>query len=382
MIRLPSKLLSTFIACVATLLAVSCKKTEATEKPCCEKTDKAEAIMGSHCETASNRANEILKESDIPASKGSNPLILIKGGTYLQGSGGDQWTLPRELPQHQVQVNSFYMQEHEVTNAEFALFVKQTGYKTTAEKPVDWEQLKKELPPGTPKPSDDMLLPGSMVFVAPTSITGLEDFSQWWRWIKGADWKHPLGPDSNLSGKENHPVVHISYFDAQAYAKWAGMRLPTEAEWEWAARGGLKDATYPWGNEHVGKGTAKCNYWTGKFPMENTQEDGFYYTAPVKSYKPNGYGLYDMAGNVWEMCSDKMDVDYYQKLANAKTQNPKGPDKYNYPQDPSASKRVVRGGSFLCNDSYCSSYRVSARMANSEDTGMNHTGFRLVKNAN
>ncbi|MFP9115243.1 formylglycine-generating enzyme family protein [Flavobacterium sp. RHBU_3] len=371
--------------CLALLLSLSaCKKKEETvtaNKSCCEKVNKADAIIAANCENSSSRSAQIMAASGALAdAKGDNKLILIPAGTYMQGSNGDKWALPRELPQHEVSVNSFYMQEHEVTNAEFAKFVKETGYITTAEKPVDWEQLKKELPPGTPKPSDEMLKAGSMVFVAPPAVKGLDDYSQWWQWVKGADWKHPQGPKSDLKGLENHPVVHISYYDALAYAKWAGMRLPTEAEWEWAARGGLKNATYPWGNEYVEKGAAKCNYWTGNFPTENTKKDGYYYTAPVKSYKANGYGLYDMAGNVWEMCLDKMDVDYYKTLvANGVKNNPQGPKNYNYPQDPSASKRVVRGGSFLCNDSYCSSYRVSARMANSEDTGMNHTGFRLVK---
>jgi len=362
---------------IAAILLVGCKKNE--DKACCEKVSKANFLMASsNCESSGNRAAKMMEGTQNASTQ--NKLMLIPEGTYMQGSNGDKWALPREFPQHEVKVNSFYMQEHEVTNAEFSKFVEKTGYVTTAEKPVDWEQLKKELPPGTPKPVPEVLQPGSMVFVAPDKVNGLEDFSQWWRWVKGANWRHPEGPGSDLKGKENHPVVHLSYYDAEAYAKWMGMRLPTEAEWEWAARGGLKNKIYPWGDEHVSKGQVKCNYWTGDFPITNTQTDGYYYSAPVKSFKANGYGLYDMAGNVWEMCSDKMDVDYYKTLAkNASTVNPKGPAKTNYPMDPYASKRVVKGGSFLCNDSYCSSYRVSARMANFEDTGMIHTGIRLVK---
>lgn len=374
------------------LLVVSCKNETSKKEILSEKVE-------SHinCEQAGSRAGVLMgasnskKTSQISESKDivspdvdiKDEMVLIPSGTFMMGASDNQWALPRESPQHKVKVDAFYMDVHEVTNAQFAKFVEATGYVTIAERPIDWEEMKKQLPPGTPKPADDVLQPGSMVFVAPEQVTNLEDFSQWWQWVHGANWRHPLGPDSSIDGLENHPVVHIAYFDALAYAKWIGKRLPTEAEWEWAARGGLNDNLYTWGTEYVETGDPKCNFWTGTFPTENTKADGYYYTAPVKSYPPNGYNLYDMAGNVWEICADWFDEHYYDSFdAEVAAENPIGPNQSNYAREPFDPKRVVRGGSFLCNDNYCSSYRVSARMPNSQDTGMNHTGFRLVKDLN
>ena len=310
----------------------------------------------------------------------SMKMAYIPEGIYAMGSSNPNEALKRELPKHQVKVNAFYMDIHEVTNAQFSAFVAATNYKTIAECEIDWSKLKKQLPENTPKPKSDVLQPGSMVFVASNDIYNMIDISQWWRWTKGANWKHPYGPESSIQGKAQDPVVHICYHDALAYAKWCEKRLPTEAEWEWAARGGLKNKVYPWGNISVEKGTPKCNYWTGVFPTQNTKEDGFDGVAPVMQYEPNGYGLYDMAGNIWEICSDWYDENYYSSLKITETQdNPKGPKTWNYPLEPLDPKRVIRGGSFLCNNSYCSSYRVSARMPYSQDTGMSHTGFRCVK---
>lgn len=305
-------------------------------------------------------------------------MVLIPGGTFEMGADNEQAS-EDEYPKHKVTVDSFYMDITEVTNAQFQQFVNATGYITTAERKPDWEEIKKTVPPGTPKPADSLLIAASLVFKSSNGPVDLNNYSQWWSWVAGADWKHPEGPRSSIKGKENFPVVHVSWDDAMAYCKWAGKRLPTEAEWEYAARGGLNNNIYPWGNEHVSVGAPKANSWEGKFPYSNDQRDGFFKYAPVKTYNCNRYGLFDMAGNVWEWCSDWYDHNYYQTIANNTTVNPKGPQRSYDPQDPYTPKRVLRGGSFLCNDSYCSGYRVARRMKSSPDTGLEHTGFRCVK---
>jgi len=306
-------------------------------------------------------------------------MVMIPGGNFLMGAEG-RLALDREYPKHPVKVDSFYMEAYEVTNAEFMAFANATGYKTIAEQPVDWEELKKQLPAGTPKPPDENLAPGSLVFVPRQGVVDLSNYFQWWAWTTGANWRQPNGPGSSIEGKDDHPVVHIALADAKTYAKWASKRLPTEAEWEWAARGDLEEQRYPWGDIDVNQSPYQCNFWQGKFPSENTGADGFVDTAPVGSFAPNGFGLYDMAGNVWEIMSDWYDIRYYQSLSQTSfTDNPKGPDRSYNPQSPYAQHTVIKGGSFLCNDSYCASYRVSARMPLEIDAAMNHVGFRLVK---
>lgn len=306
-------------------------------------------------------------------------MVLIPGGEFMMGAEGPL-ALPREYPKHPVRVDGFYMDTHEVTNAEFRAFVEATGYKTIAERPIDWEELKKQVPPGTPKPPDEMLEAGSLVFNPPPNVTDLSNYFQWWSWTKKADWQHPDGPGSTIEGKDDHPVVHIALADAKAYANWAGKRLPTEAEWEWAARGGLKDEPYPWGSKDVNLAPYECNFFQGSFPSTNLVADGYEKSAPVGSFKPNGYGLYDMAGNVWEITSDWFNEDYYKTLpTNEVTINPQGARESKYSQAPYAMHTVIKGGSFLCNDSYCASYRVSAKMPLEIDAAMNHIGFRLVK---
>jgi formylglycine-generating enzyme len=267
-----------------------------------------------------------------------------------------------------------------VTNAQFAQFVDTTGYITTAEKKPDWNEMKKELPPGTPKPDDKVLVPGSLVFVPTKGPVPLDDMSQWWTWTPGANWRHPEGPGSVIAGRENHPVVQVSWDDAAAYAKWAGKRLPTEAEWERGARGGLEGKRYVWGDEFRPGGKYMANTWQGVFPVKNTGDDGYIGTAPVGSFPANSYGLHDMAGNVWNWCADWYDEALYQERASSAVccANPVGPIQSNDPANPSAPERVIKGGSFLCNPDYCESYRPSARRGMPPDTGTSHVGFRCV----
>ncbi|WP_231465347.1 MULTISPECIES: formylglycine-generating enzyme family protein [unclassified Pedobacter] len=311
------------------------------------------------------------------ANKASHKgMVFIQGGEYLMGAV-DKDGREDEYPQHKVRLSSFWMDINEVTNAEFKKFVKATGYVTTAERKPIWEEMKKQLPEGTPKPPDSVFSAASLVFYQPKYINGFNNVAQWWHWVKGASWKHPQGPETNIIGKDNYPVIHISWEDAMSYCKWAGKRLPTEAEWEYAARGGLKDSLYPWGNEDIEKGIPKANTWQGSFPVKNTNWDKFGGLAPVKQFEPNNYGLFDMAGNVWEWCSDWYRSDYYQ-TANTISTNPTGPSDSYDPMEPLVQKKVVRGGSFMCNSAYCKGYRVTSRMKTSTDTGLEHTGFRCV----
>jgi formylglycine-generating enzyme required for sulfatase activity len=222
-------------------------------------------------------------------------------------------------------------------------------------------------------------VPGSLVFTPPDRPVPLDDITNWWKWVPGASWRHPEGPGSSIAGKDNHPVVQVSWDDAVAYAKWAGKRLPTEAEWEFASRGGLEGKKYAWGDELQPGGKTLANFWQGPFPETNTDEDGFPRTSPVKSFPPNGFGLYDMIGNVWEWCSDWYRRDTYRLDAGrSPVVNPTGPDKSYDPDEPYQPKRVTRGGSFLCSTNYCTNYRPSARRGTATDSGSSNLGFRFV----
>jgi formylglycine-generating enzyme len=325
------------------------------------------------CKQDTNQSQAQPKQSD------TNGMVLIPGGTLKMGGDSPQADA-NEYPKHAVTITEFWMDETEVSNAQFAEFVKATGYKTVAERALDWEEMQKNLPPGTPRPHDSIMQPGALVFFPTTQPVPLNDPSRWWRWVPGANWIHPEGPNSHIKGKEDHPVVQIAWEDAAAYAKWAGKRLPTEAEWEWAARGGQEATIYPWGNDLPDAGAAKANFWQGMFPYQNSLKDGFLTTAPVRSFPANGYGLYNMAGNVWEWCADWYDYDYYKNQA-ASQSNTQGPQQANNPYMPYQQEKVIRGGSFLCNDDYCSGYRNARRMGSSPDTGLNHTGFRCVRSS-
>ena len=308
-------------------------------------------------------------------------MVWVPGSTFKQGAvASDKMAMDHEKPAISVLVDGFFMDATEVTNRQFAEFIKATGYITIAERGIDWEELKKQVPPGTPKPHDSILQPGSLTFKKSKSpVANLYDFSQWWNWTIGANWQHPNGPESTIKGKENYPVVQIAYEDALAYCEWANRRLPTEAEWELASRAGSYGSVYNWGND-VSVLSEMANTWEGDFPVSNSKNDGFELRAPVKSYPANAYGLYDMAGNVWEWTSDWYNANYYKemKVQNTVLINPTGANSPFTPNNPLAKEKVIKGGSFLCSDSYCASYRVSARMGSSMDSSLEHTGFRTV----
>ena len=293
-------------------------------------------------------------------------MVYIKGGPFQMGSidGPDD-----EQPIHEVSVRAFYMDVTEVTNDQFAEFVKVTNYVTVAERPL----TAKDLPGLLPEFEGKTL---GLCHRAPEGEAKLADYRQWWVPVFGANWRHPDGAETNIDGKGKNPVVHVCYDDALAYCKWAGKRLPTEAEWEFAARGGVTGNRFMWGNDFTPGGKWMANTWQGKFPKENTGEDGFKATAPVGTFPANGFGLFDMAGNVWEMCADWYLPDYYK---NSPKENPPGPTTSFDPDEPGIPKRVMRGGSWMCADSYCRGYRPSARMKTAPDTGLANTGFRCVK---
>ena len=318
------------------------------------------------CKSPSSRA-ALLRASFTPNNAttvaGTAEMVLLPGGTFQMGSNN----FADSKPLHNVTVHRFYMDDHEVTNARFAQFVKATGYITVAERPLNAADY-----PGVPA---DKLKPGSAVFTQPSHPVSLNNPLQWWTYVNGADWKHPQGPQSNITGKENDPVVQVCYTDAAAYAKWAGKRLPTEAEWEFAARGGKQFTNYYWGDSLKPAGKWKANIFQGKFPYKNTVEDGFVGVAPVKSFPPNSYGLYDMEGNVWEWCSDLYRPDYYM---HSPADNPQGPaDSYD-PDEPNVETHVQRGGSFLCSDDYCIRYKAGSRGKGETGSAGNNLGFRCA----
>ena len=300
----------------------------------------------------------------------SGDMASIPGGTFRMGSDAHY---PEEAPAREVEVSGFRIARTTVTNAQYATFVDATGYTTVAERPLDPADF-----PGAPV---DNLVPGSMVFTRTRGPVDLRHLSQWWTWTPGASWRHPEGPGSDLAGRSDHPVVHVAHEDAQAYATWAGLALPTEAQWERAARGGIEGGTFTWGDAPEAPGERRAHYWHGDFPWR--AEPGYGTTAPVGSYPPNGFGLSDMAGNVWEWTDDwYVEVRFADTAPCCAPRDPRGgtPEESLDPRQPQfrVPRRVIKGGSFLCADSYCLRYRPAARRPQMVDTGMSHIGFRCV----
>lgn len=290
---------------------------------------------------------------------GRKHMIWVPGASFLMGSNN---FYPEERPVRREAVGGFWMDPHPVTNADFRQFVSATGYTTVAERPPD--------PAAYPDADPSLLVPGSLVFRKPAGPVDLRDYRAWWEYAPGADWRHPEGQDSTLDGRDDHPVVHVTYEDACAYADWAGKALPIEAEWEFAARGGLDGATYAWGEAFAPEGRAMANTWQGRFPWENLNTDGYEGTSPVEAFPANGYGLYDMIGNVWEWTASSLPpprAENFQKSCCV----PNEPDSH-------AARRVVKGGSHLCAPNYCLRYRPAARQGETVDTSACHIGFRCI----
>ena len=344
----------------------------------CDNDKKAQQNREKPVETEKKKQQLIIEKlNTVTTPEG---MFWVNGKTFTQGAKtNDQFAMMREKPAHQVSVDGFFIDITEVTNKQYKAFVDATNYVTIAERPIDWEEMKKELPEGTRKPHDSILQPGSLIFNKNAkAVVNMANYSQWWTWKIGANWKHPEGPNSSIKGKDNFPVVHIALEDAQAYCKWANRRLPTEAEWESAAQGKNADAIFTWGNNPKNLND-NANTWQGVFPIKNNSEDGFSFISPVKSYPPNSIGVYDMIGNVWELTSDVFNVNYYNQLdISSVITNPNGATQGYNPDNPYQEENVMKGGSFLCHDSYCASFRISAKMGVSKDSGSDHVGFRTV----
>jgi formylglycine-generating enzyme required for sulfatase activity len=361
-------------------------QTKRSDPLAARKTDNAVYCGRNGANIGKNEANENQGQADflptVEATDGPgiaipNGMQWIPGGEFSMGSNnptaeahGGPDPMRDARPIHRVRVRGFFMDKTEVTNKEFAAFVAATGYVTVAEKKPTQAEF--------PDAPAENLVAGSVVFT-PAHVTSLDDHYQWWRYVAGANWRHPEGPDSDLKGRDNYPVVHIAWEDAAAYAHWAHKRLPTEAEWEFAARGGKTGEVYSWGNDFKPSDQWMANTYQGSFPASDAGNDGFRGLAPAGSFRANAYGLYDMAGNVWEWCSDWYRPDYYQSLSQSCTANPKGPATAFDPYEPTEQKKVQRGGSFLCTDQYCTRYMIGSRGKGEFRSASNHVGFRCVQ---
>ncbi len=361
---------SVVLLLLATFVAVGCSRS--AEQPADRRAGPRSAATPQPTEKSSTAATvRVGISSASPPGAAPEGMVWIPGGTFWMGC--DECGMPDTAPVHLVSVPGFWMDKTPVTNAQFERFVRETGYVTVAERPLDPKDF-----PGVPP---DKLVAGAAVFVQPAAVVRLDNPLQWWKYVAGASWKRPEGPRSTVKGRADHPVVHIAWDDAQAYLTWAGRRLPTEAEYEFAARGGLDRHRYAWGNELKPDGKWPANIWQGRFPSSDTGEDGYQRTSPVTAFAPNGFGLYDMGGNVWQWCADWYRPDTYQSTAGATSpaQNPGGPDRSFDPAEPGAAKRVVRGGSFLCSDQYCTRYLVGSRGKAEISSGASNLSFRGVR---
>lgn len=331
----------------------------------CKQPSRADLLMGSKQTVSGADSGSLAGVSpDNGTGIDTAKMAWIRPGSFPMGS--EQFEDAQ--PVHKVSLKGYYIDVHEVTNDQFARFVSQTHYITVAERPLNPKDF-----PGVPVKD---LVPGSGVFAPPSHPVSLNDPMQWWKYVAGADWRHPKGPGSTINGKGNEPVVQVCYEDCQAYAKWAGKRLPTEAEWEYAAKAGHDYPDYYWGKSLLKNGHYMANNFQGHFPDHNTLQDGYQDLAPICTYPPSDYGLYDMEGNAWEWCSDFYRPDYYGKSPASNPQGP--PDSYD-PSEPNLVKRVQRGGSFLCSDEYCIRYKTGARGKGEPGSASNNLGFRLVK---
>lgn len=330
------------------------KEQKQPPNSCCGATGRREAVQPVEMSFGSFRREKQTIETPEPALAVPRDMILLPGGVFKMGTDDREgFASDGEGPVREVELSPFYIDPCAVTNAEFARFVRETGYVTESER-FGWSYV-------------------FHLFVSEETaktVTRSVQRTPWWWVVEGASWDHPEGPDSDIRDRMNHPVVQVTYNDAAAYCDWAGKRLPTEAEWEYAARGGLEQKRYPWGDELKPNGEHRCNIWQGKFPTVNHRSDGYAGTAPVDAYEPNGYGLYNMVGNVWEFCSDWFSPTY---PLTAPRVNPKGP--------PEGQSKSMRGGSYLCHRSYCNRYRVAARSANTPDSASGNMGFRCVRDA-
>lgn len=339
------------------------------------------------CDSDTHPPTTSVESTEVTKTTSPDGMLLIAGGTMLRGHDGDFETpngiksFPEEKPAHKVTVNSFWIDRTEVTNDQFTAFVEATGYITFAERIVKADSFPAAARANLPGAE---FKNGSIVFIPQSGTEGdlnaPNQHLNWWRWEPEANWQAPMGPGSNIDGKGNHPVVCVTYEDASAYANWAGKRLPTEAEWEFAARGGLEGKAYTWGDDRKPPGPPLANIWQGDFPNQNSKEDGFFFSAPVGTYPPNGYGLHDMAGNVWEICRDLYDPQYF---SDCESDNPMGPkvwvNRDTGERGAGLIHRVTKGGSFLCHESYCLRYRPAARQSQDTESPTNHTGFRCVR---